>query len=399
MTHEAKILIYVWGIFMKRKSLKTKFIVYFLFVILGIVLVVGGVSYKITYDSLSKEAEEKLNLAIEKLSKEVDSSFNLVENLGNVLSDTGVIKNYDAFSSEYEKFEAIEILETFYRKFGDYSEGIYLTNSKGIILIDSVEGSYKGVDVSDREYFVDASNGKTTWSEVLASKTTGESVSVYSIPIEKNGEFKGMLGLIVAFDKVTEVISENVIGKSGYSFMIDDTGLVISHRDKEKILKENIIKYGNKELEEIGKKMTAGEEGFGRYTINDSEKLLRYTPYKTWSIAVNLPEDEYLSSAISIGKIIIMIAVIAIILGIVFAYIISSKIVSPILKIKTSLEAAATGKLDVKVELNDNTEIGALGESVNEMIDAMVEQAEIITSIENGAFDKNVEMRSEYDIG
>jgi methyl-accepting chemotaxis protein len=383
---------------MFKKSLKAQFSMYFVVIILITAAAIGGISYKIAYDNLVIEAEKQLQLSSDKLYEELNYSFNLVESTAGILAEMdSVSKALLTSTSENNQFAA-EVMGLFDEKLGSTSEGIFLANSKGTVITDSVGGSYVGINISDRSYFKEGLEGKESWSDVLASKATGNPITVYALPVMENGNVTGIVASIVSFNEVSKVAFETRVGETGYAYMIDNQGVLISHIDTSKVLKENLMDTQSDELKEMVVKMVAGESGLGTYTYEGITKLNLYRPFKGWSVSVNIPESEYLAATLALRNILLSVAFGFIVVAVIGGTILSSKLVKPIADAKDAMEVVATGDLEVALDVNRQDEIGDLSRSFNSMILEMKNQASLIADIEKGNFDSEISIRSDKDI-
>jgi methyl-accepting chemotaxis protein len=383
---------------MFKKSLKAQFSMYFVVIILITAAAIGGISYKIAYDNLVIEAEKQLQLSSDKLYEELNYSFNLVESTAGILAEMdSVSKALLTSTSENNQFAA-EVMGLFDEKLGSTSEGIFLANSKGTVITDSVGGSYVGINISDRSYFKEGLEGKESWSDVLASKATGNPITVYALPVMENGNVTGIVASIVSFNEVSKVAFETRVGETGYAYMIDNQGVLISHIDTSKVLKENLMDTQSDELKEMVVKMVAGESGLGTYTYEGITKLNLYRPFKGWSVSVNIPESEYLAATLALRNILLSVAFGFIVVAVIGGTILSSKLVKPIADAKDAMEVVATGDLEVALNVNRQDEIGDLSRSFNSMILEMKNQASLIADIEKGNFDSEISIRSDKDI-
>jgi len=383
---------------MFKKSLKAQFSLYFVVIILITAAAIGGISYKMAYDNLVIEAQKQLQLSSDKLFVELDSSFNLVESTAGVLSEMESVSSAVITKSTEQNRIAAGVMTVFDEKLGATSEGIFVADENGLVFADSVGGAYDGINIADRGYFKEGMNGKVTWSDVLMSKASGNPVSVYALPIKQNGASKGVLAVVVSFSEVAQVANETQVGDTGYAYMVDHTGLVISHKDTTKILTQNLLETDNEALTLMAQDMIVGGAGTGTYTFEGITKLNLYRPFKNWSLSVNIPESEYLATAIALRNVVLAVALgfvaIAAIGGVVF----STKLVKPIIAAKNAMEVVATGDLDVSLSVKRIDEIGALGQSFNTMVTEMKNQADVIGNIEKGNFDADIVVRSEKDL-
>jgi len=165
--------------------------------------------------------------------------------------------------------------------------------------------------------------------------------------------------------------------------MIDKNGLIVSHPDTTKILKENASDKANDEFKLIINEMKAGKSSEAFYTYNNVYKYTVFQPVDNWVIAVTANYDEYMASAISIRNDTIIIVIISIIIAMLCAYLYSTKgIINPIKKIEKLMRLAGDGDLTVKINIKSNDEIQELGNSFNNMIE---HQDEIVKSVRNAA--------------
>ena len=114
--------------------------------------------------------------------------------------------------------------------------------SNGTFFIDTVQGKTIGKCGTHISYIPPAFEGKDHFiSEVYPSILRGNPIFVISFPVKLNNEVLGALLLSPNMKYFTDRLLENItIGKSGYMWMMDDRGLIISHPDKNYILsKEN----------------------------------------------------------------------------------------------------------------------------------------------------------------
>lgn len=383
---------------MFKKSLKAKFSLYFVVVILITAAAIGGISYKMAYDNLVIEAGKQLQLSSDKLYEELDSSFTLVESTAGVLTELDMVGDVFTASSNQENNIAANVMASFDEKLGKRTEGIFIANETGDILADSVDGAYGGINVGDRAYFQAGIEGKSTWSDVLMSKASGNPVSVYALPVTQGGKTRGVLAVVVAFNEVAKVVSDTDVGETGYAYMVDQTGMVISHKDATKVLTQNLYEIDNEALQAMTAEMTAGASGVGTYTFEGITKLNLFRPFKNWSMSVNIPEAEYLATALALRRVLLSISLGFIAIAMVGGVIFMTQLVKPIIAAKDAMALIATGDLDARLSVNREDEIGELGHAFNSMVSEMKNQADVIGHIEKGNFDSEIVVRSDKDL-
>ena len=91
------------------------------------------------------------------------------------------------------------------RMSGNY-EVLFVADATGGIRADGLEGSYNGINIGVRDYFVAAKAGKASIGTVVKSKKTAKSVAVIAVPIYKDGNFSGILAAAMKTDTLIAVL-------------------------------------------------------------------------------------------------------------------------------------------------------------------------------------------------
>lgn len=363
----------------RRINLGMKLLVYFLIVIILPISVLGYVTFTDFQQALQNEAESKLKQVLDATVDNIILDMDNVEALSETLSSLPSIAEYadlqtkDDVTNMETNEEAInaapKVLKEFRNSISDISENIIIADKTGEVILDGADGSALGTSITDREYYQKSIAGEDYWDDVIISKQSGDPVIVYSTPLKnKAGRIMGVLGIVVRFNSLTNKVSEVTVGENGYAYMIDKTGLVLHHPEDGKVMKENLLQTDNKELRIQIRDMSDGNEGKGFYTYEGIHKLNIYKPIAKWSLAINIPVNEYMEQAYKVRNKILLTAIGAILLGIIIAIMGSRKITKPIKTIMELMLKAEKGDLTIKADIKSRDEIGDLAESFNNMI-------------------------------
>jgi len=264
-----------------------------------------------------------------------------------------------------------------YKVLGSDYLGIYVADASGKIYTGELaDGSeYKGSSVAERPYFQQAkSSGKPVVSDVVRSKTTGDLISVVCAPIvSEKGDFLGIFGMSMKASTLTHLVTDSKIGKTGYAFMIDKTGMIIAHPKEEHVLTLDLKTL--KGMESIASAMMAGKAGVEPYVFEKVDKIGGYAPVRLtgWSVAANMNKDEVLASVASLEKLIGFITLASIILAAVIIFFAASTITNPINKAVAGLKDIAQGEGDLTMRLAVTTrdEVGELATWFNTFIEKL----------------------------
>ena len=88
------------------------------------------------------------------------------------------------------------------------------------------------VDVSDREFFRAATQGRNFIAEPVISRFDGDFVVVFTVPVyDDNRTIVSVLLATVEAAALSNDISGIVVGKTGYCYIIGLTGTCVAHKD------------------------------------------------------------------------------------------------------------------------------------------------------------------------
>ena len=330
-----------------------------------VLLVIGlGASAMATYyfaaETIEQGVEERLDQTADFLLKSVQSW---------VQERKREIRNW-SLSSTYEKALQEGFVGKAARKVANqgladlikeypFYESVNVADISGVVVAASLEGAL-GIDLKDRDYFLGASSGNSFLSRVLVSKVTGKPVFVLAAPIRREekviGVFFGVVNLEYFNAEYVDTVS---IGKTGYAYTYDDTGLTMAHQHKENIMKVNI-----KEMD-FGRKMMSIGSGRIKYQYGGDDRLVcfRKDEKTGWSVAVGASLTELSSTARKIGYISLGLTLPVLILMVLIISLLTSRIVSrPVRQVVKGLKDMAEGEGDLtaRLDIGSRDEIGEL---------------------------------------
>lgn len=208
-------------------------------------------------------------------------------------------------------------------------------------------------------------------------------VIVYAAPIKNGNQIVGVITAVRNGKTLNDITKDITFGKSGQAFMINKQGTAVANVNEQIVLKgdninEDVKKDSKlKPFADIEKKMMNGESGVGEYTYGGVRKYLGYAPVNgtNWSIAVTSPKAEVLSGTNTLRLWTITASIIFIILGLVFVFILGSKIIKNIVAAIKYLETISSGDLSSVIspkylELKDET--GTLARAVKIMQESII---------------------------
>ncbi|KJS16962.1 MAG: hypothetical protein VR69_07270 [Peptococcaceae bacterium BRH_c4b] len=254
-------------------------------------------------------------------------------------------------------------------------EQFFITDDQGNCLLNSG----KTGSVADREYFQKVmATGSTVISDPMISRGSGNQIVVVAAPIKKNGKLAGLIGGNVNLAELSQKVSAAKVGKSGYAFMVQEDGLVITHPDQKLVMKYNALedRDAQPEFKEAIVKMTAGKTGFTRYFFLGEDKYMAYAPIPgmKWSLGVTVPATYVTNQISHLPRYFISVMLF---LGLVLTLLSSRWLVAPLsrlVKTTTDLTNRLHEQIDVTWLKTPVTEVASLIDNFHNMAAALKEK-------------------------
>lgn len=204
-------------------------------------------------------------------------------------------------------------------------------------------------DLSKERFFQEALNGNVfVQDSVLFNNSRG---LVFSVPVRSySGEILGAYAAFLPQEKIDELILSVKHGESGYAFLTNADGIVVSHPDGSLIgRKLGEIDENLKILEE---KITNKETGVVNYVFRSEKKVatIANVPSVGWSIVLTMPRKEV---EMVFGQTILMnasVAAIVTVLATIVAILFGRSITMPIVRLANAARKIAEGDLEQTYE-------------------------------------------------
>lgn len=342
------------------KSIKSKLLMVIIPIMCLALIGMAWLNHNKAKEFLEQNFREKSMVELELLSIKLNDQLQMhVERLSNIATGEEMTGMNPVVQMTYLK-----------QKLKEYPEYtmLFVANSNG----DALTTEDKRANIADRPYFQQIMKGSQhVISEPVASKTTGKlSIVVANRIQDKEGKTIGLVGTTFPIDTLTKTASEVKIGQTGYAFIAQKDGLIISHPKKELVMKSNVTKLHVPKLAEAHEAAQRGEIGEVRYEFDGVDKYTFYKklPITGWSIFLTAPVAEASVQLTYLAKLSFVSATVVLIFAIIIVVIFSTRLVRPIQKMSELTSYVANGDLTLKVEHAANDEVGRLGENFNVMV-------------------------------
>jgi methyl-accepting chemotaxis protein len=310
------------------KSIKTRLLLYF---IPATVVVLVVAAFVIGFIARNSTSDLTHNLTAEVVHASKMNVEEWIQGILNNLDSLALEENIKSMNkNKYTEF----LNELVVASDGNY-EMLFVSEPDGLTYThNNLETNLK-----ERAYFQEIFNkGKPfAVSNALISATTGKPIVAFAVAIKDGNKTIGLLGATVTLNALAEKLNMIKIGKEGYIFLADGTGMTISHPDPDMILSLDMTdtkKDGFVGLEEAGIRMTKGESDIVDYFSPDGEQYslffqpVAHTP--NWSLGAAVPEMQINETSNQIIMVIIISFVIIIAVIVVIALFVGIVISNPI---------------------------------------------------------------------
>ena len=254
-------------------------------------------------------------------------------------------------------------------------------------------------DATKRPYFVITSplfnpNRQPRWTIPYVDATGGGLVVTVAAPVYQNNEFMGVVAADMKLGDVTKQISSIKIGDTGYAFMLDDAGRILSmpqagfdmfgvspeEMNSEEFFKQTVLGLGTTQLQAVTKRMTSGGNGLLTVDVNGVETYISFFPIRAngYSIALAVPASELQGAIVSArsqtqqqlrsaAQLAAILLIILLVVSVAISLGLGRIIAAPIQRLTQVASQISAGDLNIQETAVTSDEIGTLAHAFNTM--------------------------------
>ncbi len=417
-----------------KAPLQTVLVVPFLVQILGTVGVVGWLSFQNGQRAVNDVAGQLRGEISDRIKDRMENYMSIphIVNHLNVqgvklgqlnLEETQRLEHH--FLEQIQYFDSISIIYIG-RQNGDHSGAIrtkdrtlisasdtstgnklarYTADSQGN-RVQLVKISPKIYDPRTRPWYIAAATAKKPiWTPIYTDFLTRELAITAALPIyDDAGKLLGVAGSDLLFSKIKEFLVSLKIGKSGKTFVLERSGMLIAtstsspefvvegqetRRIKASESENSVIRQTAQHLEKSYDslaKITNSQQL--TFDIDGKRNFMQVAPFKDdrgldWLIVVVVPEADFMEQINANTRTTFLLSVAALIGATILGILTAKWVVRPILKLNAAAKALARNEWDTKLTLNREDELGELAASFNSMAEQLQQSFTSISESEN----------------
>jgi len=215
--------------------------------------------------------------------------------------------------------------------------------------------------------------------------------------VESSGWLVGRLNL----EELWRMVDRIRVGKQGYASVVTGEGQLLAHGDPDA---KSRVARGDKMLDhplvQLLNSRDSGEIGSAEYPDTRGPVLgvAAKIPSLGWTVIVEQPQSEAFAIPISLQRQLEIAIALALLAMLAVGYFWGRSFINPILALTRGTRALAAGRLDERVAVRTQDELGQLGDAFNNMADRLVELQEDVRKKERQATFGRVAVGLVHDI-
>ncbi|TRZ35590.1 HAMP domain-containing protein [Niallia circulans] len=339
-----------------KMTIKRKLLLTFLLLVIIPAITIGAVSYLSANKAISSQITYAAEASVDLLNEYIDSTVEpkvkdaefFAENMS--IDENSVKKNSDLRKRLDE-----------YASLHPEAASIYVGTPNGDMIQYPVKKLPDGYDPRERDWYKNAEATTDTFISDAYLSASGEMVVTIS---KKLTDGTGIIGINLKVDSIKDVAKKVTIGQEGYSFILGREKQYVYHPTKES---------GSEATDSFMADLYESNQGHLNYELDGELKSMTFTTNKLtgWKIAGTMYKSEVDAASAPIVKSALFIEILAILIGIIVAVLVTRSIIRPIQKLKDSAIIISKGNLSEPIEVTSKDEVGELGNAFTEMKESL----------------------------
>ena len=208
--------------------------------------------------------------------------------------------------------------------------------------------------------------GQVYYGSILIDEFTGEPFFSMGIPIvnPRSGKVNGVLVAKVRLHAAWDMLANIHVGQSGYAYLVDPIGRVVSHKNRSLVLKGVSVSQ-EKEKCNIEKGLEGGYVLRACEAFNLGGQKMR--------LVTDTPLLEALGPTIETIETIVFLLFLTFSGALVLSYVVQRRVIKPIESLAKTANAITEGDLDQRAVVEHEDEIGSLAVAFNTMATRLIE--------------------------
>ncbi|WP_456273224.1 EAL domain-containing protein [Bacillus sp. AK031] len=366
---------------MKRKAYKSHIfwrIFSVLFITIVLLLSFVYIASSLILPRISQQQfKEMTDLASNRLAEQANL---LVENAmaiadGSQQNDELLSKDINQLDRELNK-----LVDT-----SPFFDGGAITDEQGDVLVSRYLSLEEYGETNYLPYLMQIREGNNAYFSNVLTRKSGKanSVILFSMPIEsEKGVLKRVVHLSIHLDNqglFQSIFKDLNLGMDSYAYIVDSTGKLIAHPQKE-MLAEDVS--DNPAVMELLNKNSGYMSLVNEFEV-EMYSSYEFIPGLEWGVVAQVPSETTLLGTKEFQKVLWVLSLIVLFLLTLISAIHAMATIKPLRKLYKAVDQIAKGNFQTSIEgMNGKDEIGLLSQRFNEMISSLQSTRKLLASNE-----------------
>jgi len=344
---------------------------------------------------LQSQMEQKLRSTAIFKQKALGNHLDMLQHSAQSLASTQSFVDFVSQDSSSNE-SAANILLQFQEEHWGIMHHIFLCDASGIVILSPDHNhsgeSHMGQNISSSPFFKPAL-AKTQVTDFYGFEETDHYHQLLLEPIKnREGNVAGVLVFEVDIKHITDLINDGFENEDeGRIFLTTLNKIpVIKNKQQNKTTLSNPI---------IDRAINQ-EESFGLYTNSDDKEILAYynrDKQYPWILALEIEKDQAFAALDDSWSSFLVILFITMGIVTLSAFLIGTKLSTPIEKLSIAAATIAEGDLSYYIDFTSQDEVGQLADSFRDLMETQKDKVKMIEEIAEGNLDVNLKLASEND--
>ncbi|WP_113672854.1 cache domain-containing sensor histidine kinase [Vallitalea guaymasensis] len=352
------------------RSVREKILINFIIVIAITVVILSTIFIRIFIVSFEDSTNNHTYQMIKQVNNNIEYYIHNMENIIYYLSQDKEVRHFLMTSIDSTEKNDIHDLIAIYEETNNEIGGIMIVNNNDAYISNNMERASRE-PLALEDWYQQAYNNKMNIQ--LISNPIGRNiiyknenfsaddvVSVSKAILDHNKNIIGVILIDLKLEAFKEAIASNVIGKSGFIYVVDAHGNIV-YTPVNNVVYRIRPSWINKNKNSFIKTIMGI-----KYQIIWNEST-----YTNWKVIGVFSLKDILANISHIKFIVLLVAIGMLIIAIIITIYLADSLTKPIGKLKRLMNRAEEGELEIRFESKYNDEIGKLGNSFNNMIEAI----------------------------
>lgn len=156
-------------------------------------------------------------------------------------------------------------------------------------------------DQSKEQFFYDVINNETFLTEPFIEVNENKAITTLSVSIYNNGKKVGALCGVINLSEIYKKFEDDIVGSDGFSFLINNSGMYIAHKNKEYIFNKNNffdhIDEKKTNIEFLKEDIKNNNTNLQKIVLDNKEYYAIFSTLSTknWELVFAVPKSKFLS--------------------------------------------------------------------------------------------------------